>query len=151
MDAETLLNETNLLFQAVKRWTETLHEGRELTAPRRGVLELLLLRGPATVASMARVRGVSRQHIQQQVDVLIDEGFVGRHANPAHKRSSLIGLTDKGRALIGTLRAEELDALLRLQVGVSDASVREATLVLRAWRDALREDSERRRLEAART
>lgn len=151
MEAEGLLSETNLLFHALKRWAETLHEGLELTAPRRGVLELLLLRGPATVAGMARARGVSRQHVQQQVDALIEEGFVGRRANPAHKRSSLIGLTDKGRALIETMRAEELDALSRLQVGVSDASAREAAHVLHAWRDALHEDTQRRRLEAAQT
>lgn len=144
MKSEELFNETRLLFHALKHWAERLHEGLDLTVPMRGVLELLLLQGPATVPGMARARGVSRQHVQQQVDALLGKGFVERQDNPAHKRSSLIGLTDKGRALIQNMRADELDALSRLQVGVSDAAVQEAAQVLAAWREALREDTERR-------
>lgn len=144
MWSEELFNETRLLFHVLKRWAETLHDRLAVSVQVRGVLELLLLHGPATVPGMARTRGVSRQHIQQQVDTLLEKGLVERRDNPAHKRSSLIGLTDKGRALIQNVRAEELVALSRLQVGVSDASLQEAAHVLSAWRDALREDIERR-------
>jgi DNA-binding MarR family transcriptional regulator len=144
MKSEDLFNETRLLFHTLKHWAETLQDGLELTVPMRGVLELLLLQGPTAAPGMARARGVSRQHIQQQVDALLRKGFVERQNNPAHRRSSLIGLTDKGRALIQNMRADELDALSRLQVGVSDAAVQEAAQVLVAWREALREDIERR-------
>jgi DNA-binding MarR family transcriptional regulator len=107
----------------------------------RGVLELILLDGPATVPAVARARGVSRQHIQQQVDVLLERGLVERQHNPAHKRSSMIALTDKGRALIQNMRAEELNALSRMQVGVSDNALLEAAQVLSAWRTALQRDT----------
>jgi DNA-binding MarR family transcriptional regulator len=106
----------------------------------RGVLEVLLLRGPATVPNMARARGVSRQHIQQQVDALLERDLLERRNNPAHRRSSMFALSDNGRALIQNMRAEELKALSRMQVGVSDYSALEAAQVLSAWRTAFRRD-----------
>lgn len=132
-----LFHETRLLCQAVKHWEETLHGHLNMTAATRGVLELILLAGSATVPDMARMRDVSRQHVQQQVDALLERGLLERKDNPAHKRSALIVLTDKGRALIQTMRAEELKALSRLQVGVSDHATLEAAQVLSAWRAAL--------------
>lgn len=140
----SLLDETRLLFRALKQWSETLHAELGMTAAMRGVLELILLDGPGTVPDMARARGVSRQHIQQQVDALLERSFVERHDNPAHKRSSMIALTDSGRALIQGMRTAELNALSRMQVGVSDDATAEASLVLSGWRAALQRDTERR-------
>ena len=140
----TLFNETRLLFHALKEWAETLHIGLDVTVAMRGVLELILLGGPATVPDMARTRGVSRQHIQQQVDALLERDLLVRQDNPAHKRSSMIALTDKGRALIQNMRADELNALSRLQVGVSDNAIAEAAQVLSSWHAALQRDTERR-------
>jgi DNA-binding MarR family transcriptional regulator len=141
---DSLFEETRLLFHALKQWVESLHGGREITVPMRAVLELLLRAGPRTVPEMARARGVSRQHIQQQVDELLGRGLAERRDNPAHRRSVRIALTDEGRALIQDMRAHELDRLSRLQAGVSDHAVREATQVLGAWRSALQEDLQRR-------
>jgi len=144
MRSTELFNETRLLFHALKHWAESLHEGLALTMAMRAVLELLLLGGPATVPDMARARGVSRQHIQQQVDALAEGGLVEREVNPAHKRSSIIALSDKGRAQIQNMRTDELNALRRMQVGVSDNAMQEAAQVLSAWRAALQRDAERR-------
>jgi DNA-binding MarR family transcriptional regulator len=136
-----LFEETRLLFHALKQWSDTLHAELGMTAAMRGMLELILLGGAATVPDMARVRGVSRQQIQQQVDALLERGLLERQDNPAHKRSSIIALTDKGRALIQNMRAEELNALSRMQVGVSDNALLEAAQVLSAWRAALQRDA----------
>ena len=141
MQSQELFGETRLLFFALKQWSETLHAELGLTAAMRGVLELILLGGPATVPGMARVHGVSRQHIQQQVDALRERDFVERQDNPAHKRSSMIALTDKGRALTQNMRAEELNTLSRMQVGASDSAVLGAAQVLSAWRTALQRDT----------
>lgn len=138
-----LFEEARLLIHALKRWGDALHKNLGLTAATRGVLELLLRGGTATVPQLARARGTSRQHIQQQVDALLEGGLVQRLDNPAHKRSSIIALSDKGRALIQTLRAEELNALTRIQTGVSDHAMQEAAMVLSACRAALRLDIER--------
>jgi DNA-binding MarR family transcriptional regulator len=141
MQSEELFEETRLLFHALKQWSETLHGELDVTAAERGVLELALVCGPATVPGIARARGVSRQHIQQKVDALRERGFVERQENPAHKRSSMIALTDKGRALIQNMRAEELNTLSRIQAGASDHAMREAAHVLSAWRAALQRDT----------
>jgi len=141
MPAASLFDETRLLFHTLRQWSDTLHAELRVGASMRGVLELILLDGPATVPAVARARGVSRQHIQQQVDVLLERGLVERQHNPAHKRSSMIALTDKGRALIQNMRAEELNALSRMQVGVSDNALLEAAQVLSAWRTALQRDT----------
>jgi DNA-binding MarR family transcriptional regulator len=144
MAPEPLFDETRLLFHALKRWAEALHHGLGLTVPMRAVLELALRKGPRTVPDMARLRGVSRQHVQQQVDALLERGLVERVENPAHKRSPQIALTDQGRALIQNMRARELEVLGRMQVGVSDHAAQEAAHVLSAWRAALRKDIDRR-------
>lgn len=142
--AEGLFEETRLLFQSLKQWSEGLHADQEMTPSMRGVLEVLLVRGAATVPEMARTRRASRQHIQQQVDVLRERGFLERQPNPAHRRSSMITLADKGRAVIQNMRAEEDRALSRLQVGVSDNAVLEAAQVLSFWRAALQRDTDNR-------
>ena len=144
MGSEGLFNETRLLFHALKHWAEVIHAGLELSESMRAVLERLLLGGPATVPEMARARGVSRQHIQQQVDGLLERDLVGSEDNPAHRRSRKIALTDRGRALIKNMRADELNALAGLQVGVSDTATSEAAQVLSFWRLALERDAARR-------
>jgi DNA-binding MarR family transcriptional regulator len=140
MRVDELLAETRALFHTLTEWSDALHAELRIGAAMRGVLEVLLLRGPATVPNMARGRGVSRQHIQQQVDALLERDLLERRNNPAHRRSSMFALSDKGRALIQNMRAEELKALSRMQVGVSDYSALEAAQVLSAWRTAFRRD-----------
>lgn len=98
-----------------------------------------------SVPDAARARSVSRQLIQQQVDALLDRKLVQREPNPAHKRSSLIALTDRGRALVQNMRADELHALSRLQAGTSDTAMRDAAQVLAAWAEALSNDTQRRK------
>jgi len=144
MKLQCLFGETGRLFQTLKQWGDALHEGLGLTAATRGILDALLLGGVATVPRIARDRGASRQHVQQQVDTLLERDLVERRSNPNHKRSSLIALTDKGRALVENMRAEERDAIGRIQAGVSDHAIEEAELVLVAWRRALQQDTERR-------
>lgn len=141
---EELFREAGLLSLAVKQWSEGLNRGVDITRSMQAVLEPLLLDGRVTVSGMARARGVSRQHVQQQVDALLERGWVARRDNPAHRRSPLIELTDEGRALIQTIRADERNRLARLQAGVSDQAVAEATQVLAACRAALLADREAR-------
>jgi DNA-binding MarR family transcriptional regulator len=144
MKLQSLFAENRRLFQALKHWRDALHEGLELKAATRGILDALLLGGAATVPRIARARGASRQQVQQLVDALLERDLVERRRNPHHKRSSLIALTAKGRALVENVRAEERNAIGRIQAGVSDHAIEEAELVLAAWRRALEQDTERR-------
>lgn len=141
---EGLVGEILGVFGVLRRWGDAVHEGAPVKGARRGVLEMLLRGRPQTVSGLARVRGVSRQQVQHQVDRLLELGFVERLPNPVHRRAPLIGLTSKGRALIKTVRSAELDALSQLQVGVSDEAVADAANVLAALRAALERDLESR-------
>jgi DNA-binding MarR family transcriptional regulator len=137
MGVEHLLEETRLLARALESWRATRQDDDSIRGAMRGVLDRLSSSGPSTVPTIARAEGVSRQTIQVQVDTLSELGMVERRANPAHRRSTLIALTDAGRAWVEDTRAREEHALARLQVGVSDTAVTDATRVLAAWRDAL--------------
>ncbi len=106
---------------------------------------LLLLEAEETVSGVARARGVSRQQVQQQVDRLLELGFVERLPNPAHRRAPLIRLTAKGSAVIKSVRSDERDALSRLQLGVSDEAIDDAVRVIEALQAALERDLEARR------
>ena len=61
-----------------------------------GFLRTVVQMGPLTVPDIARVRPVARQHIQRMADEAAANGLVELIDNPAHKRSKLIRLTDKG-------------------------------------------------------
>ncbi len=63
-----------------------------------GVLHTLVREGPMTVPQIARLRPVARQHIQVLANELEEAGLVTFKENPAHKRSKLVALTNKGRA-----------------------------------------------------
>ncbi|NQV57863.1 MAG: MarR family transcriptional regulator, partial [Rhodospirillales bacterium] len=64
-----------------------------------GFLHSLATCGPQTVPQLARARPVSRQHIQTIANEAEAEGLVIFADNPAHKKSKLVTLTDKGRNL----------------------------------------------------
>ena len=142
---DKVFSEVQSLFHRMGAAVAQIHDQGELTGGRRGVMRDIYRLGPRTVPQMARARPVSRQHIQQQVDILLERKLVRREPNPAHKRSPLIALTDAGRALIQNMRAEELHALSRLQAGTSDSAMRDATQVLAAWKEALSNDTQRRK------
>ncbi|MFC1415624.1 MarR family winged helix-turn-helix transcriptional regulator [Streptacidiphilus cavernicola] len=81
----------------------------------RAVLDLLREQGPLTVPQMGRAQSLSRQFVQRMVNDATAAGLVRSIPNPTHQRSSLIQLTEPGRAAIAAVTARE-HALLR-QVG----------------------------------
>jgi MarR family len=66
-----------------------------------GVLRGLRRHSAQTVPNMARMRPVSRQHIQELVNRLHATGLVEFEENPAHRRSHLVRLTLNGQRKIG--------------------------------------------------
>lgn len=82
-----------------------------------------------TVPGIARVLGQSRQAVQRITDVMVKDGLLHYEANPKHKRSVLVTLSDEGTRVYNLLRevqdpwaientedipVEELDTSLRL-------------------------------------
>jgi DNA-binding MarR family transcriptional regulator len=56
--------------------------------------------GPATVAQVARIMGLTRQSVQQTADALVRDELVALVPNPAHRRAKLMTLTPAGRTAL---------------------------------------------------
>jgi DNA-binding MarR family transcriptional regulator len=103
----------------------------------RAVLSLLREQGPMTVPQMGRAQALSRQFVQRMVNEAAARRLVEPVANPAHKRSVLIRLTDEGAAVIAALISHE-HAVLRLAgAGLTDADITACLRVLRRLLDFL--------------
>lgn len=81
-------------------WGDRLVEPLGLTSARWQMLGALALAGtPLTAPQIGEAMGVTRQGAQKQLNLLVRQGLVGSHANPAHRRSPLHALTQQGRDL----------------------------------------------------
>ncbi len=118
------------LYRRVQRKVEQDAPLQGLSVGVRAVLDLLRGHGPMTVPQMGRAQALSRQFVQRMVNDAAAQHLVETTPNPAHQRSSLIRLTDEGRAAIDAVTTRE-HALLR-QVGgdLTDADVAACVRVL---------------------
>ncbi|MFD8546652.1 MarR family winged helix-turn-helix transcriptional regulator [Streptomyces sp. NPDC059649] len=123
------------LYRRVQRKVELNAPIEGLSVGVRAVLDLLREHGPMTVPQMGRAQALSRQFVQRMVNDAAAGELVEIIPNPAHQRSSLVRLTEAGRAAITAVTARE-HALLR-QVGgdLTDAEVSACLRVLRRMLD----------------
>ena len=113
------------LFAAV----EGRLKGAGISVALRGVLEILADDGPQTVPQIARVHGVGRQFVQRTVDEAVAAKLAFSEDNPAHRRSPLFDLTEKGRATFAKIRRQEMAVTRRVAAGLSRADVAAALRV----------------------
>jgi DNA-binding MarR family transcriptional regulator len=134
---DTFTFEVALLFFRMRHAaTEYLGQGNH-SSGRRSLIKSLGAQGAQTVPQMANARTVSRQHIQRIVDELRREGLVERIPNPAHRRSQLIALSQKGEALLAAMDEREAELMTFLARGLRLEQVRDATEVVRHVRARL--------------
>lgn len=96
------------LMQAAEAAVEQGLDGSGLTVRTRAVLEILLAHDAATVPDIAQKLEIKRQYVQVMVNETLAENLTCKRDNPRHKRSTIIALTDKGRALIeGVVQREK--------------------------------------------
>jgi len=132
-DLVALIAATRRAFQALKRKGDALHSDLGVSASLRAVLEQLEVRGSATVPGLARAKNVTRQHIQQIVDVGTRAGLVEARANPAHRRSPLIAITPFGAKIFAEIRSRERETLSALAKALgSDFTGRDAAIAVAA-------------------
>lgn len=89
------------------RLEETVCSDSGITPGQRRILERLVQSGARTVPDLAREEGVSRQHVQVQVNHLLDEGLVRSKPNEAHRRSYLMQATPSGKKVLTRIRSKE--------------------------------------------
>ena len=118
------------LFHKLSSGAAALHRDTDISVGMRGVLESVVDGGAQTVPQLARARPVTRQHIQGLVNALIDGGYVAYSDNPGHRRSKLVGATEKGRRAFQALRDVETRAFGRLTVDITPGEMAAARSVL---------------------
>lgn len=116
---EALLVEVTLAHERLARLQEALCDDLGLTPAMRGVLQVLADGSARSVPQIARVKSVTRQHIQALVDGLWDRGFCEFLPNPYHARSPLVELTHRGQAVLETLRDVEQTSTAELATGLT--------------------------------
>jgi DNA-binding MarR family transcriptional regulator len=119
------------LYRRAVRRLEGSEPAEGLPLGVRVVLDLLRRADHRTVPQLALSLGLSRQFVQRSVDEAEARGYVRLLVNPAHRRSSLVALTDAGRGTIEEQRARERAALQLVADDVSAGDVRACLHVLR--------------------
>jgi DNA-binding MarR family transcriptional regulator len=133
-----VIDEVRLLNHRLIALVEDLHRNSGVSAPQRAVLEFLDRHGPATVPSIARARGVTRQHIQTIVNELRALGLTEPQENPAHVRSPMFSLTDTGVETIEGVLERERDHLTATIGELDEHDLRTTARTLAELRHALR-------------
>jgi DNA-binding MarR family transcriptional regulator len=126
------------LFRAMASMADEYLQSAGLTAADRAVMEFLFPDNKLTVPEIATRYQVSRQHVQVTVNGLLQKGLLEHEANPRHKRSPLIALSDLGREAFAEIRNNETELLDRLFDNVADSDLLTTTRTLRTLYDQLR-------------
>ena len=95
------------LFRAMADTADQYLKDDELTAADRAVMEFLYPEQQLSVPAIAAKYRVSRQHVQVTVNRLIRRGLIRALANPQHKRSPLMRLSELGRETFAEIRRNE--------------------------------------------
>ena len=125
------------LYRQVQRRVEDDEPVMGMSVGVRAVLDELARVRSATVPTLAAGLGLSRQFVQRMINAAIGSGWVRRCANPAHRRSVLMTLTDDGRAAIEAVLAREHELMGRTPGALTDGDIDATLRVLAAMRAAL--------------
>jgi len=117
-------------FRRLRRAADDLHRDLGISASMRAMMETLSDGPPRTVPEIARLKGVSRQHVQVNIDALLRARLVETRDNPAHRRSPLIALTKSGMEAFREIRRREASLLHSLAAGLGRSQQQAAIHVL---------------------
>lgn len=93
--------------------------------------------GPATVAEVARVMGLTRQSVQQTANALARDRLVAFRDNPRDRRARLMTLTTRGRTALRQVERHQATWANEVAARVSAEELRAATGILRDLGDIL--------------
>lgn len=96
------------------RWLRPTEAAGDLTATEVDMLMVAEKRGPARMSDLATFCGLNPTMVSRLVPQLEQTGLLARQGDPADKRASLVGATDKARSLLDQVRSERADILSHL-------------------------------------
>ena len=86
--------------------------------------------GPATVAQIARRRGIARQAVQRVADLLVADGLAAYELNPSHRRAKLLRPTPDGREALRAISEAQKPWADALGAEIGEAHLRRANAAL---------------------
>ncbi len=116
-------------YQLLKKTRRQFHSN-ELSDPKWNVITILEHIGHQTVPQIARSQRISRQGIQNTVNLLFQEGHVEFIENPAHKKSPLVRLTPKGKSLAYEMSLREKEIISKINFNIEPEDMRKAAKVM---------------------
>lgn len=134
---QELYEEVRRLHNRLRYVGDCLHEQDQVSTATRSLLFSLHREGPCTVPDLARERLVSRQIIQTQINLLLEQKLVESRDNPHHRRSRLLALTPKGREVVDGMLSREKALLEKAGSPLSSSQVKAASGTLRELREHL--------------
>ena len=99
--------------------------GASLSPSQTAALVTIERHGPLTPSELAERERVQRPTVTRVLARLEEAGLVDRAADPQDRRSSLVSISDDGRALLETARARK-DAFLARRIDALEPADREA-------------------------
>ena len=136
-----------VVFRLTEAARKLLGQGKH-SSGRRSVLKNLGKDGPQTVPHMARLRSVSRQHVQSLVNGLLADGLVEMKANPRHKLSKHVVLSPKGEQFLDAMTLREREYLQFLASGIAHHDLECSLRVVRTLKEKLDSEEGRRALSS---
>lgn len=126
------------LMQAAEGCVEAGLAGTNLTVRMRAVLEILDKYGEQTVPELAARLEIQRQYVQIMCNETLASGFIEQRANPRHKRSPILALTDHGRTLIEEIISKEMKIMEEMSEDLSKEDIATALKVVLAVAERLK-------------
>ena len=120
-------------FTKMKEATDRVTAGAGQSTPRFSVLREIAVKGPMSVADIARARRAARQGVQRLARELVADGLIEVVPNPRHRRSPHFKLTATGNRVITALLAEQDATARRVAPKLQAQQVRNAISVLRRF------------------
>jgi DNA-binding MarR family transcriptional regulator len=132
-----LLAEVNALAHQLRKTDFRLQQGHGLLAPGRAVLQVLADEGPRTVPWIAAKQNASRQNVQIIADRFAEQGLSEFSPNPAHKKSDLVQITEKGRELLAASTGRQSSIVQRVRSTIEESQISSALELLRRLRQEI--------------
>ena len=118
------------LMQAAESCVEDGLAGTNLTVRMRAVLEILHKYGEQTVPELAARLEIQRQYVQIMCNETLASGFIEQRANPRHKRSPILALTNQGSTLIEDILSNEMQIMQEMSEDLSTEDIAAALKVI---------------------
>jgi DNA-binding MarR family transcriptional regulator len=128
------------LFRSVGQKESQNLELFDISLSQRAVMEFLYLNKELSVPQIAQKYQVSRQHIQSNINSLLEKKLIDSRKNPKHKKSDLFFLNKNGQKLFEKVLDSDKKTIDELFSKISDNNIQTTKEVLNKLFNKLKQE-----------